>query len=77
MKAAPISALRRIPPFEVLQNEIAHVFETFNGIGTWPAAFADRMFSPSMEVTETKGVLTVEVQKPAAAKTQRVKIRAG
>ena len=63
-KAAPAPATRRISPFDVLQNEIDRVFETFNGFGGWPAAFTERMFQPSMEVTETDATIEVSTELP-------------
>jgi HSP20 family protein len=56
--------VRRITPFDLLQNEISRVFDTFNGFGAWPAAFGDQAFSPNMEVTETDNAIEVTAELP-------------
>ncbi len=55
---------RRLSPFDILQNEIDRVFDTFNGFSAWPATFLDRTFIPSMEVTETDSAIEVTTELP-------------
>jgi len=62
VKASPAPATRRVTPLDFLQSEIDHVFNTFNGFGTWPAAFTDGAFSPSMEVNETDTAIEVSTE---------------
>jgi HSP20 family protein len=61
IKAAPAPVSRRVTPFDLLQNEIDRVFNSFNN---WPAAFTDTSFSPSMEVTETDAAIEVSIELP-------------
>lgn len=61
IKAAPTLATRRVTPFDLLQNEIDRVFNTFNN---WPAVFTDISFSPNMEVTETDTAIEVSAELP-------------
>ncbi len=62
--AAAAPSARRFTPFDLLQNEITRVFDTFNGFGAWPAAFAEQSFSPSIEVTETDSAIEVTAELP-------------
>ena len=64
LKAAVAPPARRFTPFDLLQNEITRVFDTFNGFGAWPPAFAEQSFSPSIEVTETESAIEVTAELP-------------
>jgi HSP20 family protein len=65
-------AVRRIDPFDALQQEIDRVFDRFNDFRTWPAIFSEswptvlseRTFSPSMEVIETDNAIEVATELP-------------
>ena len=61
---APVA--RSSNPFDMIQSEIERVFDRFNGLSawTWPAAFSERAFSPSMEVVETDGAIEVTTELP-------------
>ncbi len=62
--ATPPVATHRLSPFDVLQNEIDRVFDTFNGFRGWPSTFLDRSFIPSMEVTESDTAIEVTTELP-------------
>lgn len=65
-------AQRRFDPFDILQQEIDNVFSRFSGDRAWPSVFSEGWtslpagsgFSPSMEVTETDGMIEVSTELP-------------
>lgn len=54
-------AVRQVNPFDFIQREIDQVFDNFSN---WPRAFAERGFTPTMEVTETDGSIEVSTELP-------------
>jgi HSP20 family protein len=65
-KAAPAApaTTRALNPFDVLQNEIDRVFDSFSGFAGWPGTFNGRAFSPDMEVTETENAIEITTELP-------------
>ncbi len=64
VKPTSSQATRRVTPLDLLQSEVARVFDSFNGFGTWPSMFVEQVFSPSMEVTETDSAIEVTAELP-------------
>lgn len=58
------AASRMVSPFDILQNEIDRVFDSFNGFAAWPASFNGRAFSPDMEVIETANTIEITTELP-------------
>lgn len=54
-------ALRRISPFNLLQQEIDRVFDNFGG---WRGGLESVSFSPSMEVSETDKSIEITTELP-------------
>lgn len=57
-------AQRAPSAFDILQNEIDRVFESFNGFRNWSTMISDRAFSPNMQVTETDSAIEVSTELP-------------